>query len=158
VRKDALVLDRIDGPTMLDELRRRPWSLRRHARLLAQLHERLHEIPAPAGLPAAGAGDRLLHLDLHPDNVILSPVGPFVLDWTNARRGEPTLDVALTWVIAATSAGLRGRLFVRSFLAHFDRAELMRALPAAAELRIGDVNVSEQERRAVRRFLAREAR
>jgi aminoglycoside phosphotransferase (APT) family kinase protein len=158
VRKDALVLDRIDGPTMLDELRRRPWSSRRHARLLAQLHERLHAIPAPAGLPAAGAGDRLLHLDLHPDNVILSSVGPFVLDWTNARRGEPTLDVALTWVIAATSAGLRGRLFVRSFLAHFERAELMRALPAAAELRIGDVNVSEQERQAVRRFLAREAR
>jgi tRNA A-37 threonylcarbamoyl transferase component Bud32 len=53
VRDDALVLDRIDGPTMLDELRRRPWSLRRHTRLLAQLHERLHEIPAPEGLPAA---------------------------------------------------------------------------------------------------------
>jgi Phosphotransferase enzyme family len=157
VSPDALVLDRIDGPTMLDDLRRRPWSLRGHARLLAQLHGRLHEIPAPEGLPAAGPGDRLLHLDLHPDNVILSPAGPVVIDWTNARRGEPALDVALTWVIAATSAGLRGRLFVRSFVGHFDRAELLRALPAAAELRVGDVNVSEHERQAVRGFLAREA-
>ena len=157
VGKDSLVLERIDGPTMLDELLRRPWSARRHARLLAELHERLHEIVAPETLPAAGPGDKLLHLDLHPDNVILSPAGPVVLDWTNARRGEPALDVALTWVIAATSAGLRGRLFARSFLAHFDRAELLPALPAAAELRIADVNVSDRERQGVRRLLEREA-
>jgi hypothetical protein len=156
VGEDALVLDRIDGPTMFDELLRRPWSLRRHARLLAELHERLHEIVAPEALPAAGTGDWLLHLDLHPANVILSPTGPFVIDWTNARRGEPALDVALMWVIAATSAGPRGRLFARSFLAHFDRAELLRALPAAAELRVGDVNVGEREREAVRRLVRRE--
>jgi aminoglycoside phosphotransferase (APT) family kinase protein len=155
VSEDALVLDRIDGPTMLDDLRRRPWSLRGHARVLAELHRRL-EITAPDGPPAVGPGDRLLHLDLHPANVILSPAGPVVLDWTNARRGEPDLDVALTWVIAATSAGLRGRLFARSFLAHFDRAELLRALAAAAELRVGDVNVSDGERGAVRRFVRRE--
>jgi tRNA A-37 threonylcarbamoyl transferase component Bud32 len=157
VRTDALVLELIVGPTMLDHLLRRPWSLRDHARGLAQLHRRLHEIPAPAGLPSAGPGDRLLHLDLHPANVILSPAGPVVLDWTNAQRGDPALDVALTWLIAATSAGLRGRLFARSFLAHFDRGEIRRALAAAAELRVGDVNVSDSEREAVRRFLTRES-
>ncbi len=75
VTPDALVLDRIEGPTMLEELRRRPWTLRRNASVLAELHEQLHEIVAPSGLPAAGGGDRLLHLDLHPDNVILSPGG-----------------------------------------------------------------------------------
>jgi tRNA A-37 threonylcarbamoyl transferase component Bud32 len=96
VAADALVLERIEGPTMLDQLRRRPWTLRRHASLLARLHEQLHEIAAPPSLPAAGPGDRLLHLDLHPDNVILSRSGPFVVDWTNARRGDPALDVALT--------------------------------------------------------------
>jgi aminoglycoside phosphotransferase (APT) family kinase protein len=157
VERDALVLERIEGPTMLDVLWRRPWSMRGQARTLARLHRRLHEIAAPDALPAAGPGDRLLHLDLHPANVILSPTGPVVLDWTNARRGEPTLDVALTWVIAATSAGLRGRFFARSFLAHFERAEIRRALPAAAELRTRDVNVNDAERRAVRRLLARES-
>jgi aminoglycoside phosphotransferase (APT) family kinase protein len=157
VTTDALVLERIEGPTMLDELRRRPWRLRRHAFLLAQLHERLHRIGAPPSLPAAGPGDRLLHLDLHPDNVILSPDGPFVIDWTNARRGDPALDVALTWVIGATSGGPLGRVFLRWFLPHFDRAELLRALPAAAERRIADVNVSDRERRAVRRLVERAA-
>ena len=78
VSSDALVLERIEGPTMLASLRRRPWRLPRHASLLAELHERLHEIVAPTSLPEAGTGDRLLHLDLHPDNVLLSPAGPVV--------------------------------------------------------------------------------
>ena len=54
VSAEALVLDRIDGPTMLAELRRRPWTMRRHAALLADLHKQLHEIDAPPGLEAAG--------------------------------------------------------------------------------------------------------
>jgi aminoglycoside phosphotransferase (APT) family kinase protein len=152
---DALVLERIEGRTMLEELRRRPWTLRRHASLLARLHKRVHQIAAPSSLPAAGAGDRLLHLDLHPDNVILSPSGPFVIDWTNARRGDPALDVALTWVIAATSGGPLERLFLRWFLPHFDRADLLHALPAAADRRVADANVTDRERRAVRRFVER---
>jgi hypothetical protein len=158
VTEEALVLDRIDGPTMLGELRRRPWTLRRHAALLAELHERLHEISAPTGLAAAGPGERLLHLDLHPDNVILSPAGPFVIDWTNALRGEPALDVAMTWVILATSGGPFARLYLRSFLPHFDRGEVLDELPAAAERRIADPNVTERERQAVRRLATRARR
>ncbi len=121
--------------------------------MLAALHARLHEIAAPPGLESVGPGDRLLHLDLHPENVILGPKGPVVVDWTNARRGEPALDVALTWVIGATSGGVVGRVFLRAFLPHFDRDELVRALPAAAAMRIADVNVTAKERELVRRLI-----
>jgi aminoglycoside phosphotransferase (APT) family kinase protein len=158
VTSEALVLDKIDGPTMLAELRRRPWTLRRHAALLADLHKQLHEIDAPPNLEAAGPGDRLLHLDLHPDNVILSPAGPFVIDWTNALRGDPALDVAMAWVIFATSGGPFGRLFLRSFLPHFNHDETLAALPAAAERRIADPNVTEREQQAVRRLATRARR
>jgi aminoglycoside phosphotransferase (APT) family kinase protein len=158
VTEDALVLDRIDGPTMLAELRSRPWTMRRHAALLAELHKRLHAIQAPPGLETAAGGDRLLHLDLHPDNVILSPSGPFVIDWTNARRGEPALDVALTWVILATVGGPLARLFLRSFLPHFDREELLNELPAAADRRAADPNVADYEQQAVQRLVMRERR
>jgi aminoglycoside phosphotransferase (APT) family kinase protein len=157
VLADALVLERIDGPTMVEDVKRRPWRLRPHASLLAELHKRLHEIVAPANLPEASGGDRLLHLDLHPNNVILSPRGAVVLDWTNARRGDPALDVALTWIIAATSGGLLGRIFVRPFLAHFERAELLQALPAAAGWRLADPNVTDGKRVEVRRLVEREA-
>jgi streptomycin 6-kinase len=157
VTSDALVLERVEGPTMLADLRRRPWRLPRHAERLAQLHKRLHEIVAPPGLPEASAGDRLLHLDLHPDNVLLSSRGPVVIDWTNARRGDPALDVALTWVIAATSGGRQGWLFLRWFLPHFSREAILAALPAAAERRIADPNVSDRERDTVRRFVEQNA-
>jgi hypothetical protein len=155
VRPEALVLERIEGPPMLAELRRRPWTMRRQASLLAELHERLHGIAGPSSLEAAGPGDRLLHLDLHPDNVILSPTGPFVIDWTNACRGDPALDVAMTWVILATSGGPFARLYLRFFLPRFDRDEVLDALPLAAERRIADPNVTDRERQEVRRLATR---
>ena len=141
VLDDGLVLELVEGPTMLADLGRRPWRLRAHARALAALHDRLHRIGYD--------GAKLLHLDLHPDNVLLGPSGPVVIDWTNARAGDPALDVALTWVIARTSGGTGGRLFSRPFLACFDRAEIMRALPEAAAYRLADPNVTDRERAAV---------
>jgi aminoglycoside phosphotransferase (APT) family kinase protein len=145
VRADGLVLERVDGPTMLADLRRRPWRSGAHARTLAVLHARLHEIPFE--------GEQLLHLDLHPDNVLLTERGPVVIDWTNARPGDPALDVALTWVIGATSGGLGGRAFTRLFLRHVDREAARQALPDAAAVRLADPNVTEAERARVRRLV-----
>jgi aminoglycoside phosphotransferase (APT) family kinase protein len=158
VTPDALVLEKVDGPTMWEAAGTQASSVSAHAAALAQLHRQLHQIAAPDGLAAACRGDRLLHLDLHPANVILSPDGPVVVDWTNARRGEPAFDVALTWVIGATSTGLGevGRSFLRHFLPHFDRDELRRELRAAAEYRLADRNVRDEERRAVRELVAEE--
>lgn len=131
VRGDALVLERIDGPTMLDVV-----DLDRHPAVLADLHRRLHEIPFE--------GATLLHRDLHPENVILSPRGPVVVDWTNAAAGEPAFDVALVWVILMGTRDRRAVPFARDFVAHFDgwRAGLEDALA----YRFGDPNVSDEER------------
>ncbi len=144
VRDDSLVLERIGGPTMLAELRQRPWRMSGHAQLLAQLHHRLHEIPFGDG--------RLLHVDFHPDNVLLSSRGPVVIDWANARAGNPAFDVAMTWVICATSGGAMGRLFTRFFLRHVDLDAARAELPAAGEYRIADPNVTDAERERVRRI------
>lgn len=151
VAADALVIERIEGPTMLEAIPGDLSTMDEHAHLLAQLHDELHVLEAPAGLASLGGGARLLHLDLHPANVILSPDGPVVIDWSNARGGEPFLDVAYTWVICATSSGV-GRLglgFVERFLPHFDREELLGQLPAAAELRLADPNLFEEERERI---------
>ena len=147
VREDALVLELVEGLTMLGDLRRRLWRMGRHARTLAELHARLHEIPFE--------GARLLHLDFHPDNVLLPPHGPVIVDWTNARAGEPSLDVALTWIIGATSGGSIGGAFTRRYLRHVDRDAARRALPEAAEYRLGDPNVTDAERERVRSLLRR---
>jgi len=147
VREDALVLERVEGPTMLDDALRRPWRVAAHMRTLARLHHELHRIEAPGG-------GTLLHLDLHPENVLLSPAGPVVIDWTNARGGDdPALDPALTWVILTTSGGTLGRVAGAFFRRHFERADLRRALPAAAAYRLADPNLLPSERPPVERMI-----
>jgi aminoglycoside phosphotransferase (APT) family kinase protein len=95
-----IVMERIDGPMMMDVMGRQPWTLVRYATMLADLHDTLHAIPGPDWLRRLpGGGDRLLHLDLHPLNVMLSERGPVVIDWTNAHRGDPLFDVATTYVL-----------------------------------------------------------
>ncbi|WP_328853705.1 phosphotransferase [Micromonospora globbae] len=71
------------------------------ARLLADLHHRLHAEP-----PRLGECDdaRILHLDLHSENVMLTSRGPVVIDWRNATEGPGDLDVALSAVILAQVA------------------------------------------------------
>jgi len=108
-----LVMERIDGPSMVEGIKRRPWSLHHQGALLATLHRRLHDIAGPEWLPvsAVGTGEVLVHLDLHPLNVILSPTGPVVIDWPNARRGDGAVDVALTWVLLASGDVPTGALW-----------------------------------------------
>ena len=48
-----LVMERIDGLSMGDFLRKRPWMIHRQGAVLAGLHRRLHEIPPPDTLRAA---------------------------------------------------------------------------------------------------------
>lgn len=67
-----LVLERVDGPSLLAQAARRPWTLARHGRLLADLLVRLGELPPPPGAPVSPLGDgpSFVHLDLHPLNVL----------------------------------------------------------------------------------------
>jgi aminoglycoside phosphotransferase (APT) family kinase protein len=153
------VMDRIDGPTMLDWSTKPPFPIRRAAQALARLHDQVHAVPAPDWLPEATLpGDHVVHLDLHPLNVIMSPSGPVLIDWTNARRGDPALDVADTWVLFATAEApdlsaverlalpLLRRLFLFWFLRAGDRDAARRAIPAAAEARFWDRNHTDAER------------
>jgi aminoglycoside phosphotransferase (APT) family kinase protein len=152
-----LVMERLQGRDMLADLASRPWLVRRHARALAGLHDRLHQITAPPSLPQRyGSGDRVLHLDLHPGNVMLTPSGPVVIDWTGAASGAPAVDVAMVQVIIATSdvdalprrvrpavSALRSVL-LRQYLAavHDDPAPV---LARVARARMADPNVRPAE-------------
>jgi aminoglycoside phosphotransferase (APT) family kinase protein len=160
-----LVLERIDGPSMVSAMTRRPWTLREQGAVLAGLHHQLHEIPGTDWLPAApGApGDRLIHLDLHPLNVMLSDKGPVVIDWPNARRDSGSTDVALTWVLIASGEIPTGRLrgailgrargwLINAFLATFDLNELKGHLRGVVEWKVQDPNMSPTEQAAMWRL------
>jgi aminoglycoside phosphotransferase (APT) family kinase protein len=153
-----LVMERIEGVDMVATMSKRPWTIGRQGRVLAQLHDRLHALEAPDWLRDApvGTGDRVLHLDLHPLNVIVGPHGPVVIDWTNASTGDPAVDVALTWVLmAAGSVSTKGLIslllgraraaLVRSFLRSSDVETARRLLRDVVGWKVTDPHMSAEE-------------
>lgn len=162
-----IVMERVIGRTMLDDFARRPWRLFGHARTLADLHRRLHAIPPPPWLrPRLGGGGAIVHLDLHPLNVLITRTGPVVIDWSNAGLGTPEGEMADLWLIMANAdipAGgfermlmERGRrLFLRAFLRRVKVDAVRRQLRVAADHRLRDRNLTEGERERIRLFVER---
>lgn len=127
--RSGLVVDRIDGASLLDRLGRNPALVERIARAMASAHAQMHEIRAPAGLPSMKDilreriddptsplpaelrpkvhgvldslpdGDRLCHGDLHPGNMLGAPTAPVVIDWGEASCGDPLGDMVRTAVL-----------------------------------------------------------
>ncbi len=121
----GVVMDRIEGSTMLRVLLVKPWQLVRFARACARLHravhatraidlpsqrERLHRVidriaedigneiagRLHAAVNALPDGDTVCHGDFHPDNILLGMQGPVIIDWGPATSGNPACDVAWT--------------------------------------------------------------
>lgn len=106
----AVLLERLPGRPAAELARRQPELARPAGRACGAVHGLLAEVPAPAGLPAASAAPpdrsgtapaRVLHLDLHPLNVLVGDGGAVtgVLDWANAAAGDTVLDRARSWTI-----------------------------------------------------------
>jgi aminoglycoside phosphotransferase (APT) family kinase protein len=111
----------------------------------------------------------MVHGDLHPDNVLLAPRGPVVIDWANAGRGRPEDDVAMAWLIIAASdmpggtaarvlARLGRQLFLDTFLDAAGRDAAAQRIADIGALRLADPHVLPHEADAVRRVIESAAR
>lgn len=155
VSESAIRMDRVDGPTMAEQLAHHPEQAAVLARSLADLHHALDRTGPP--------GSALVHGDLHPGNVLMSGDGPVLIDWTNHRTGPRALDVALTWLVLACfdpdDDVLRHQLaplrhgFLRSFLEAVDSGAAAAALPEAARIRQADPSTTFEERSRISRLL-----
>jgi aminoglycoside phosphotransferase (APT) family kinase protein len=96
--RTELVMERLSGPTMLGAFGAGAMEARESGAVLACLLRELHAVPG------WGSGGCVLHLDLHPDNVMLTPDGPRVIDWSNAEEGRPGLDWGMSTIILAQVA------------------------------------------------------
>lgn len=120
----GIVYQRVDGPSMLQEMGRRPWTLFRYARALAEMQAqyvklripglmtyrdelwqviaRTEHLPAELRQPVLEQlktlpeGETLCHGDFHPANVLVTPQGLVIIDWMTARSGSSWADVART--------------------------------------------------------------
>jgi aminoglycoside phosphotransferase (APT) family kinase protein len=121
--RPASVWERVDGPSLWEEVVDRPDRSADVGRRLADIQLALFELVPPVTLPdqrdrliskirwsaanvdaslgvalellPGGTGTpRLCHGDLHPSNVIVSRDGPVIVDWFDASRGDRVADVA----------------------------------------------------------------
>jgi aminoglycoside phosphotransferase (APT) family kinase protein len=144
-----MVMERLSGPTMVEAMAAGDLAVDEAARTLAGLHDRLHALsPRSRGAES----DRVLHLDLHPENVMVTPRGAVVIDWPNATDGPPDLDVAMTLLILAQVAidvGDPRAALARVFLGRFEAnvtGDPARLLDRALALRGADPNLTDAER------------
>ena len=105
----GMVLERLEGPSLIEAALAGRVPPPEVGRTLARLHRDLHRIPVaglPAlpGLPPPTPGDVVVHLDLHPANVMVTGGGPVVIDWAMARTAPATLDTAMTALTLAAAA------------------------------------------------------
>jgi aminoglycoside phosphotransferase (APT) family kinase protein len=121
--RPASVWERVEGPSLWQEVVDRPGRSADVGAKLAEVQLALFELVPPVTLPdqrdrltskirwsAANVDDslgmaldllpartgtpRLCHGDLHPSNVIMSIDGPVLVDWFDASRGDRVCDVA----------------------------------------------------------------
>jgi Ser/Thr protein kinase RdoA (MazF antagonist) len=155
-----LVMEKVVGRTMAAKLTDAPAKVYSYGRLLARLQAALAAIPAPHWLMAPGfapdpTGDCVLHIDLHPMNVLMTEKGPVVIDWTNAAGGPAGFDAAMTYVIMATydtadsKEWLARQVLVRSYRRARGRRLIEPYLPTACDHRLADAGTSPEERVAV---------
>ena len=91
---------------------------------------------------------KLCHNDLKPSNIIIPDKGaPFVIDWENASRGDPCIDVAGTYLRLLMNRDNSGaELYLKYYCAKGDMsAEYVKKwLPLAAALLFVKSNASER--------------
>ncbi len=164
-----LVMDRVYGVDLLTDLARRPWRARGHGATLAAMHDLLHEVRAPDWLDRPlgdGDGDlRVMHMDLHPGNVMLTAAGPVVIDWSNGCACPAGADVAMATIIMAISevdelpapVRLVAGLVRGAVIAAFERAVSADPAPYLTEVaghRLADRNVRPSEAEILRKMIA----
>jgi tRNA A-37 threonylcarbamoyl transferase component Bud32 len=132
----GIIYERVEGVSMLDDMRRRPWLILRHARALADLQAQFHRLSIP-GLHSYRDGlansirqtpdlpetlrEKALsalvdlpdekdfcHGDFHPDNVLITRRGAVVIDWMTASLGSRWADVARTSLILSIGVKAAG--------------------------------------------------
>jgi Phosphotransferase enzyme family len=123
----GIVFDRVSQVSFAERMRDEPSSVPAYLEILAHLQARIHAQPALEfgslkarlatnialtelldephketllrGLAEMPDGDRLCHGDFHPMNVLGEAARPVVIDWPDARRGDPAADACRSYLI-----------------------------------------------------------
>ena len=149
----GLVMQRLKGPSLLQLMMQKPLGAASFARDFARLHHDVLKQPAVVGLmeikdrvnylidqsplldeqdrrfvrsqlAELPAGDRLMHGDFHPGNILTEGGKHYIIDWFGAAKGHYVSDIAHTYALLADKPRIPGEnalthWFVRAFARRF---------------------------------------
>ncbi|WBW94940.1 aminoglycoside phosphotransferase family protein [Oceanirhabdus sp. W0125-5] len=130
--KRAVIYEKVTGDSMLNQIERSPLNYKKIARKLAHLHLKVHENQVEGIqeqyvyfkkrisytrdltdekkeklfklIDMMPVGNNLCHGDFHPDNIICSEKGDYIIDWADCCIGNRCADVARTILTLRTAS------------------------------------------------------
>lgn len=125
----GIIMDRIDGTTLTVNIEKNPLRVFAYANRFAKLHAHMHATKTESlrdirqiiidylnsktmcflssyqkrrvemYLASLPAGNSLLHMDYHTDNVMVSNHNDIPIDWATGAKGDPAADLAMTYFL-----------------------------------------------------------
>ena len=172
----GIVMARADGPSFAESMRGQPDRMAAHLAAMARLQLRVHDIPGTqfaglkvrlaanirqaallgdrrqAGLLALLAtlpeGDRLCHGDFHPANILGPADRAILVDWLDARSGDPAADLCRSFVLIERVAPDLATAYLDTYAtaSGLTREAIFRWLPVIAAARLAEGVPEEAER------------
>jgi Phosphotransferase enzyme family len=170
----GLVFDRVAQTSFAEHMLGKMKDVSRYLECMVQLHTRIHSHQAIhfAGLKVTLAaniaasvhldksrkrelldaivdmpdGERLCHGDFHPLNILGDTSDPVVIDWLDARRGDPAADVCRSYLLLKLHAAEIAVAYLDAYLslANIDRGSVLRWLPYVAAAKLAEGVASER--------------
>jgi hypothetical protein len=171
----GLVLDRVTQKSFAEQMRDNWNDVPRYLECMVRLHIRIHSHNAIqfAGLKVTLAaniaattlfdsrrkqgllativdmpdGDRLCHGDFHPLNILGNTSNPVIIDWLDARRGDPTADVCRSYLLLRLHAADIATTYLDTYcnLSNMHRDRVLRWLPYVAAAKLAEGVSSERD-------------
>lgn len=169
----GVVMDRVVGRTFAESMLAAPASAGPYFAAMARLQAGLHgasgagltllkarldekigrapELSDPVmrrlrdRLAALPDGDRVLHGDFHPYNILGTTEDAVIVDWLDATSGPPEADVCRSWLLMQTMSQELAEAYLVAYLAigAMERPAVFAWLPVLAAARLAE-NVPEE--------------
>ena len=172
----GLVLDRVEQSSFAERMLNDPGAVPRHLECAVRLQMRVHTHGAPhlpelnarlaaniagtglldaprkqallASLPTMPQGQQLCHGDFHPMNILGEIARPIVIDWGDARRGDPAADVCRSYLLLKLHAPQWAPTYLDAYCetAGMARGSVLDWLPCVAAARLAEAVPGEADR------------
>jgi thiamine kinase-like enzyme len=96
------------------------------------------KIKALKSLSSIKFEQQLCHFDMHLENIMMSSQTPFIIDWANAKCGNPVMDIARTYIIMLQYVKRKANIYLKSICKkmNYELNDVLNAIPIMAALRM----------------------